>query len=191
MGVAAGAVGVGMGAMQMVQAGNDAKMQKKQAEFDAMQMRFNAGLIKYQQEDLQDQKTRDIVAREQQVKAMLGSQKANLAAQGIDVEGEIGEDIAYETREIGMDDVQAIKNNAWRESMGLEIKRVDMLNGARSTILEGRSRANATQASGMISGIGSIAQGVGQMKKAGGFGPKSRGSNSKSGKYSSGSNIFS
>ena len=163
MGAAAGAAQVGMGGLQMAQANTDAKAMKQQADFDAMQMRFNSSLVKYQQEDLQDQTTRDIIEREKQVKQMIGSQRATMAAQGIEVEGEIGAAVEEETRMIGMEDVQAIKNNAWRESMGLQIKERDLLTQARSTELSGQSKANSTRASGMLSGMSTGLSGISRM----------------------------
>jgi len=168
-GAAGGAAQIGMGGLQMVQGMEEAKAMKQQAEFNAKQSEFNASLVKYQQEDLQAESEEAVFQREQQINQMVGSQKVSLAAQGIEVEGEIGETLEQEERLIGLEDVQAIKNNAWRESMGLEIKKQDMLSSAKAMRIEGESRANARKMQGMMSGAGSMLRGASQMGDDKGF----------------------
>ena len=189
MGAAAGFAQMGLGGLQMLNGIKQGKTIRQQAEFDAKQSEFNASLVKYQQEDIQEESENAIFRREQQVNQMLGSQKVSLASQGIDVEGDLGTMFEEEEREIGLEDVQAIKNNAWRESMGLEIKKHDILTQAKATRLQGESKANAAAVEGLLGGASSMIDGfskTGLKPKRGAVGVKTN-----SGKYASGTSIFS
>lgn len=157
--MAAGAMAgaqVGMGLMQLSEAKNSADAIRRQAEFDARQSEYNASLVKYQKSEILSQAQRDTQYREQQVNKMIGTQKVSLAAQGIEVGSELGQALEQEERRIGAEDVQAIKNNAWREVMGLEIKRTDLMAQAGATRIGGMEKARTTLATGGISAVSSF-----------------------------------
>ena len=94
MGAAGGAIQAGLGAAQIINAKNSADAAKAQAEFMAQQDEFNAQLLEYRKNEIGEIAQENIDVRQQQVRQMLGSQKVALAAQGIEVEGDIGEQLA-------------------------------------------------------------------------------------------------
>lgn len=53
------------------------------------------------------------------VRQLIGSQRAALAAQGIDVNAGSAMDVQLDTASLGAQDAETIKNNAWREAWGL------------------------------------------------------------------------
>lgn len=77
------------------------------------------------------------------VKSLLGSQRARMAAQGIDISDvdSSAYDIQEETLKYGYQDVQQIKNNAFREALGLKTQ------GLLSQV-EGRLKASMSRYQG-------------------------------------------
>lgn len=160
MGAAAGAAQVGVGGLQMVEAGNQAKSLKRQASFNARQQEFNAALTGMQISEVEKQSKKDIQARESDVNKMIGEQKVSFAGQGVDLDSEVVGLLEDEERSIGAEDVQNIKNNAWREAMGLEISQRDQMAGAQVTRMEGRENARQAAVAGMLGGASSIIGGL-------------------------------
>lgn len=164
MGAAAGAAQVGLGGLQMLEAKNQADAIKRQSEFEAKQQEFNANLIGIQQEELERQSKKDINRRNSETKQMIGSQKVSLAAQGIDVDSDVARVLEKEERRIGREDAQVIKNNAWRESMGLEIAKHDLRTQAGFTRLGGKEQARSTLVSGGLGAASSMLSGASKFK---------------------------
>lgn len=161
---AAGFAQMGFAGLGMIEAKSQADAQKREAERDAKQMEFNANLLEFKKKDLKKIEKSDIQRREDQVNQMLGGQKLSLAAQGIDVDSEVAGVIEDEERRIGREDVQAIKNNAWREAQGLELEQFNLRSNARSTRLTGVSRANSTITTGGLNSANQALAGYGQVR---------------------------
>ena len=172
MGAAAGAAQVGIGGLQILEAKNQADALKRQASFNARQMEFNAELVGMQKSEVEKLAKKDIAERESQVKQMVGEQKAAYAGQGVDLDSEVVGLVEDQERQVGLDDVQSIKNNAWRAAMGLEIEMQDRMNGAQLTRIEGAEAARSTFVSGALGGVSSMIGGASNISKSGGFGLK-------------------
>ena len=170
-GGAGGAAQAGIGALQILNAKQTADAQRRQAEFAARQQEFNSQLTAMQIEDVEAIAKQDVQRRQRQLKQMVGSQKVALAAQGIEVEGELGEALEADERLYAAEDINAIKNNAWRQAMGLEIESRGMLMQAKQTRLGGKIQSRQTMATGALSGLSSMAGGFGDMYSA--WGPSS------------------
>ena len=158
---------IGLAGLGFLESYNQAEALKRQADFEAQQQRFNAELLKIQEKEIKRQADRETVNREARVRQAVGSQKVALAAQGVEVDSDLGAVLEAEERRVGLEDVAAIRNNAWRDAMGLEIKRMDTLFQARSTELRGRDARRSTlvtgglrAASGGISGFRNYRRGV-------------------------------
>lgn len=158
MGGAAAGAQAGMAGLQLVEAKNQADSIKASSNFQARQTEFNAQLLELQKDDVKNQLDKDVFRRQQQTKKMIGSQKAAMAAQGIDVEGDIGVTLQEDEQQFSMDDVQSLKNNAWREAMGLEIQESDLRTQAAFARLGGKSQARSTLATG---GLQAASMGLG------------------------------
>ena len=174
MGVAGAAVTGGLGVLNFIEAGNEADAIREQSEIDARQSEFNADLTDLQREDLLDKSSDAITRRQNQVRGMLGSQKAALAAQGIEVDGEIGVDLERDERATALDDTQAIKNNAWRDAFGLKQKAQDLRTQAKFGRASGQQQARNTLVTGGISSLGSFASAGSQLQEAGFFTKKTK-----------------
>ncbi len=59
------------------------------------------------------------------VKKLIGSQKVAAAGQGVDISSGSAADIVSETEKMGAEDVQNIKTNAFRESLGYGMQKSD------------------------------------------------------------------
>lgn len=127
-------------------ASNEARAIKQEAAFEAQQAEFNAQLLEIQKEELAKKTKDDINERQSLTRKMVGSQKARLAAQGIEVDSGIAVDLQEETKQIGREDVLRIKNNAWRQAMGLDIEQADIRSQSKFKQLGARRKANTTLA---------------------------------------------
>lgn len=147
-GPAVGGASLGVSALQMVEAKNLADAQRRSAEFEAQQLEFNSQLVSMQKDGIGAQLEKDLESRQTQTKQMIGAQKVALAGQGIDIEGDLGEELQETEHFISNQDVQALKNNAWRQAMGLEIESADLRAQAGFTRLGGRDKARNTLVTG-------------------------------------------
>lgn len=158
LGIAAAQFGIG--ALGVLQAKSSADALKRQGEFRARQAEFNSQLIQYRTQDIHVRASTDIEERSKQVNQMIGSQKASLAGQGIEVEGELGEVFEQQEREVGMEDILTIKNNAWAQSLGLEIDAQNMKFQSRVASIEGKEAARQTLTTGGLSAASQFVAGA-------------------------------
>lgn len=167
MGGATGGVAqAGIGGLQLLEAKRTADAIKRQAQFNAQQAEYNAQLVELQKGELLAQVDNDVDRRQREVKRILGSQKTVLAAQGIEVEGELGEIFEADERQIALEDVQAIKNNGWRSALGLEMQAQDLRTQAKFGLAAGESQARSSLVTGGLQGIGNISGGLGQVQSS-------------------------
>lgn len=153
----AGGVQVALAGLSYLESKSNADALRRQAQFEANQMEFNAELLGAYSADIEAQGRRDIVLREQQVRQMLGDQKAAFAAQGIDLSSEVVQNLSADELQTGIEDVQAIKNNTWKEVFGIEVQQADLRTKAMGARITGQSQARATLATG---GLSALSQGV-------------------------------
>lgn len=119
----------------------NAELAIKASELEQMQLRHRSDMAKIQAKDLIAQADTDVQRRQQQVKQMIGSQKASLAGQGVIIEGELGQKLEQQEKKILREDSAAIKNNAWRQAFGLELRAQDFQNKAAYSAIEARGRS--------------------------------------------------
>lgn len=86
----------------------------------------NADMAELQAERIIKKGGKDALNFKKQVKATVGSQRAAMAAQGIDVNDGQAMDIQTETFEIGAQDALTIQNNAYLEAFGMKSNAVDL-----------------------------------------------------------------
>jgi len=161
-GAAAGAQ-AGVGALQIWEAKNSADAIERQSAFEAMQLEHNAKLLEFQKEDIQAQLDDDAAKRYEDARRLIGDQKVTMAAQGVTVEGGIGEQLMQEELSFASDDVQTLKNNAWRQTLGIEIEQENLKTQAKFTRIGGKEKARSTLVTGGLQGLSNIAQGASKM----------------------------
>lgn len=103
-----------------------------------------------------------------QVTRMISSQRAALAAQGVDVEAGSALDVQIDTAALGELDALTIRNNAMREAFGYRAQAIDSRRRGRLARAEGVSGAANTILTTGIESYGFYRQYKDPPKKAGG-----------------------
>jgi hypothetical protein len=149
---AASSILLGIGAISLAAAYQQSETMKAQGDFQRQQFETNARLAEMQAQDTIKRGDEDAAAYKKQVKQVIGSQRAAMAAQGIELDSGSALDIQEETAGIGALDALTIKNNAWREAWGYRMQASSMAgqgamaqigarNDARNTMLTGGMNA--------------------------------------------------
>ncbi len=125
MGATATIASMGMSIMSSQQ---EASALQMQSAFQNDQAKRNLQIMELQREEILAQGEEDASNTKKQIKQIIGSQKAALAAQGIDVNSEIAKQLERETLDTGFEDVAAIKNNAWKKAWGIEVEESNIRN---------------------------------------------------------------
>lgn len=141
----------GIAGLQLLEAKNQADSIKRQSQFEANQLEFNSQLLEFTKRDIAKQAETDKELREKQLNQMLGAQKVSFAGQGVDLDSEVVQLFERDERNLALEEVQAIKNNAWKQSMGIEIQQSDLRNQAVFTRLAGKDKARQAISSGILS----------------------------------------
>ncbi len=143
----------GIAVYGMLEADSQAAAMRRQAEYEASQMRYNADLIDMRREEVGVQAESDILASQDGISRMISTQKVSMAGQGIELDSGTAAQIIQDTEQIGLEDVQAIKNNAWKEAWGMEVEAMDLRNQAEFGMAAGKQRAKQTVATGTLQGV--------------------------------------
>lgn len=167
MGAVTAALAIGAAA-SMMQASQESDALNRQADYSERMSRVNKRLSDMQAEDTLDRGNTQARNVEKQGKQILGSQRANFAAQGIALDSGSAQDIQTETSEMTALDALTVRNNAAREAWGIRFQGAQgvananlqasgMRNQAGSTLLTGglRAAAGVADAYGRSGGSGS------------------------------------
>lgn len=155
--------GLGIAGMQVMEANNQAKAIKRQAAFQAQQAKFNQQLIDMQKRDLADIASGQVAKRQSQTKQIIGAQKVAIASQGIELDSEVAMDLENEEYKLSLEDEMNIKNNAWRESLGLSIEQGNIKNQSMFDQSYAKSQARSTIATGYLQGASTAMGAFGRM----------------------------
>jgi hypothetical protein len=93
-----------------------------QGEYQQRMYETNARMAEYQAQDAVKRGDQAAKAHDKQVKGVIGSQRAAMAAQGVEVDSGSALDLQTDTAAIGAQDSLTIKNNAWREAWGYKVQ---------------------------------------------------------------------
>lgn len=120
-----------------------AKAAKAEGEYEAAIHEQNADIAEAQARDaIERGKTKEGRFR-RDVSQLKGSQRARLAAQGIDISSGSAGYLQADTAVIGEVDALTIRNNAAREAWGFKVQAADARNKAALTRMGGGNRARA------------------------------------------------
>jgi len=104
---------------------------KAEGEFQESQFNMNARINDAKAREAIRIGDKDAAKHGKSIKRIVGSQRAALAAQGVDVNSGTAEEIQFQTLEIGREEADTIRNNAWREAFGFKkAADVDRTSGA-------------------------------------------------------------
>ena len=135
------------------------KIAQSQANFKATQSLINSRMLERMSEEainMGDQQARDYSKR---IKKFRGSQRAVLASQGIDVDLGSAADLQQEAVDTGIEDVQTIRNNAWRQAFGYKQDSVTKRFEAEFARIEGESAASSLKTKARLSLLGGAIKG--------------------------------
>lgn len=121
---------------------------KAQGNYQKNQLQFNAQVAELQATDAINRGNKEASTKKRQTKQIIGSQRAALAAQGIEVNEDTASLIQQDTAGLGAEDVQTIKNNAWREAWGYRVQALDYNSKAGFTSVASRFNSNQTLLTG-------------------------------------------
>ena len=169
-GGAAGGAGAGAGAaspyasgamagMSLISAFVQSDAQKAQGEFANKMADINARRSELAANDAIRRGENEAAKYGQQVRQVIGSQKTNLAAQGIVVSSGDAQTLQTQAKETGALNVESIRNNAYREAMGFRQAANEASSRGRVASATANFNANATIAAGGMRALGYMKEG--------------------------------
>lgn len=130
---------------------------KAQARYQSSMLESNRRLADIQAEDAIKRGKDEALKVKRQTKQIVGAQRAAMAAQGLDLGADDALAIQEETRQLGAEDAQTVKNNAWREAWGYRVQAENYSNQATMTSLAAKNEARNTLLTGGLSAARQIA----------------------------------
>ena len=139
---------------------SQSKAQKSLSDYEASVYESNARLADLKAADAIFRADKEAVKAKQASKRLIGSQRAALGAQGIDIESGSALDIQEESASIGAEEALNIRNNAWRESWGYKTQAVDLRGRAEMARITGKNTSRNTMLTGGLSAIKDVTYGM-------------------------------
>ena len=139
---------------------SQAKALESEGKFNAAIYESNARMQELRAEDSIRRGNVEAKKAKQAAARLIGSQRATMGAQGIDIESGSALDIQMETASFGAEDALTIKNNAWREAWGLRASAVDYYGKGRFEKLTAESKAKNTILTGGLTIAKNLAYGA-------------------------------
>ena len=146
------------GLTSLFSANKEAEARKKQAQFQSMISNYNAKILDFQAEDAYRRGEEDAQGYLKQGRQMQGTQRAALAAQGVEVDSGSAADIQSETHVMTRMDARKIRNNAAREAFGFKTQAVQSRMEAAYGMQAAESGARGTLLTGGLNALSSFAQ---------------------------------
>lgn len=150
---------IGIGAVGLAGASGEAESIRQQGAFQQQQLRFNKKLAEIDAKDAVERGEEQVKDLKSQAAQVQGSQKAALAAQGIDIDVGTAVGIADQTQKQVETDVARVRNNAWREAWGFKIEASNLGTQARQTGIAASNQASSTILAGGLNAAGTIVGG--------------------------------
>lgn len=133
---------------------------KSQGAYERQTADTNSRLANIQADDAIERGEREATELKKQTKRLVGSQRAALAAQGLDLESGDALAIQEETKALGALDALQIKNNAWREAWGYKVQANDYKGRGQFAYLSAKNQANNTILTGGMQVAKDVAYGA-------------------------------
>lgn len=166
--IISGVASVAQGVGSVVGANDEAKAIQEQGRYQAEGLRTNARLSDMQAEDARRRGEADVSTRRTQVRQVAGSQRAALAAQGVDIASGSAADVVADTETQGELDTLTLRNNAWREAWGFKVQANDQRKKAMLAERGAAQAAGTTLLTGGLKALGYGAQAASSFANAGG-----------------------
>lgn len=134
--------------MALINANQQAAGLKAQAGFSSAMDEINAGMSDRAADDAVSRGETAASRARLKGKMVIGSQRAALAASGVDVNTGSAADVQADTAAMSALDAQTIKNNAAREALGYKTQALNFRTRAQMTRLGGDNAAGNTMLTG-------------------------------------------
>ena len=141
---------VGLSGIGSMMESNDIK---KGGAFSAAALRQNAMLARKQAEDAVKRGETNSMEAYSKGRSMLGSQRAAMAAQGIDINYGSAMDVQVDTSIATSMDMMMIRNNAAREAWGFNVQASDYENQAYLTEMSTKNKSRSTLITGGLNAL--------------------------------------
>lgn len=153
---------------------------KKLGQYENEVAQQNANLEDYRAEQVGRSGAMAEEQHRQKVRQMVGTQRASLAANGIDLGSGTAEDMIGDTWSMGEADALTIRYNAMQEAWGLRTNATNLRSGGKAAVIRGKNEATGTYLSTagslMSMGASGYSQGMfggGKAATGGGYGATS------------------
>ncbi len=147
---------------------------ERQGEYERELYARNAALAEAQAQDAIARGHEAELRLRRRVRQMIGSQRAALAAQGVEVNADTAADIQRETGFLGELDALTIRNNARREAFGFRVQAADLAARGELAQFAAANQAAALRTESLGTLLTGTAQTYGILRQYGGSGPKKK-----------------
>jgi len=148
----------GMMLMSMANAVNQADGQRTAGAYQQRMGELNAQRAEAQSVDAIKRGETEAIRNSKKVSGMAGSQRAMLAAQGIQIDSGSAGDIIDQTYSMGADDTQTIRNNAFREAMGYKSQASEYMTQGKLANATAQQQSSATLLGGGLQALNYASQ---------------------------------
>lgn len=145
-----------MAGLQVAQGIGQAAAMEAQANYQNEMSRINQRNAELQARNVLKQGDIDAIKAKKKINQIVGTQRANLAAQGIDVRSGSAAMIQEETMAAGVEEVQSIRNNAFLTAMGYRAEAEDRASNARMNLVGARTQGQQSILAGGLSAASSL-----------------------------------
>lgn len=142
------ATGIALASLAVVNAVQQSQAQQVQGEYQKSMFEMNARLANINAEDAISRGNEAASRVRQKGQSIAGSQRAALAAQGINIESGSAADVAAQTEYFNTLDIMTVRNNAWREAWGYKNQAIEYGTKARFSGISGRTESQASLLTG-------------------------------------------
>lgn len=159
MGLAAGAMGL-QAFSSIYTSSLQADALKMQGQFQKQQFEANARIAEIQGKDAIRRGENEAQAIQGKTESLIGTQRAALGAQGIEVDSGSARDIQVDTAGLGALDQLTVKNNAMREAWGYKVQAANLTGQANVADISSKVNARNTLITGGLNAATSATKGA-------------------------------
>jgi len=138
-------------------------------KFEEAQLIQGAQELELASEDVIERGTTAATQTLESAKQVQGTQRAQLAASGVDISVGSASDVLAETVQFGIEDARVVKTNAFREAFGLKRQAVNVRGQAAQSRVARKFKAKTTLISGGLSTVKAASSGFGKLHESGAF----------------------
>lgn len=138
---------------------------RAQGKYQSTVAESNARLADIQSQDAIDRGNQAANKNTDKTRQLIGSQRASLAAQGIDVNSGSAADVQADSASLGALDSATIKNNAYREAWGYKVQSMNDTYAGKFASIAADSNANNTLLTGGMNAVSDFEKGYYYYKK--------------------------